>query len=413
MNLLRRLFSVAHIILHIWHLKLKYRIALQRIRHDYRRRPLRVAFFVSEVAKWKGQSLYDLMDSSANFAPTIIVYPMRVETTDSFEMQQEALDAKVQFFRSKKMAVRDFWSIDKQCFRIDEMADYDLCFYQQPWDLPPAPFPHQIASRSLSFYFPYGIGSYAIGAETNKVLHREVYRYILLDNRQARDIENERHWIHAGKIVGWGNPVVDNFRRKAHVHVDEGYVIYAPHFSFPLEGETRIFPASTFLDNGRQILSFAKAHPEIKWAFKPHPRLRRELVDTGVWTEEEVNNYYKEWETIGTACYTSDYADLFMVSRVMITDCGSFLAEYSCTGNPIIHLIPGKLPAKPFSSLEPLFHYFYQAPDNSRLAELLDSIVLKGEDPLKKERLECLTHLELTRRDVAQNILQEIDNLLR
>ena len=46
---------------------------------------------------------------------------------------------------------------------------------------------------------------------------------------------------------------------------------------------------------GKDILDYAKSHPEINWVFKPHPRLRTELTYSNVWTKKEVDdeNYMK------------------------------------------------------------------------------------------------------------------------
>lgn len=411
MNCPKEIRSAYHIVRNIW-IRYQYHATLSCLRKDYGKRKMKVGFLVSELAKWKGQSLYDLMDGSSNFDPQIIVYPMQVEMRDSRPLQEATMKIKADYFRNKRMALQNLWDIEKQRFKLEGMNDIDICFYQQPWDLPPAPYPRQIAAKMLTFYFPYYVGSYK-NTQMNTVLSREVFRQILLNEEQkSKYNKNRSYWKYSGLLIGLGYPVLDYLNIRKDTDPTSQSVIYAPHFSFPVEGCKRLFPASTFLDNGRLILNFAKSHPEIKWAFKPHPRLRRELTDTHTWTKEEVDEYYGEWEKIGTVCYTSDYVSLFQNYSVMITDCGSFLTEYSCTGKPIIHLVPGKLPSEPDPAVAELFNFFYQASCVSDLERLLDQIVIKREDPMKSARLECMMRIGLLDSNASQNIMNYLDQLL-
>lgn len=398
----------------ILYLRYRYQRTLKYLRKCYGKRKMKIAFFVSELAKWKGQALYDLMARSTTFEPQIIVYLMTVEKGDSHAEQEIAIAAKVDFFRNKGLSVKSLWNVAEQRFMIEKMSDIDICFYQQPWDIPPAPCPRQIANRTLSFYFPYYVSSYDDQYQLNLLLPHEVFRLLVLNENQKKIYADKWFmWRYCGEMITLGHPFVDLLTKTTVSDFSNQSVIYAPHFSFPIEDHKRLFPASTFLDNGHLLLEFAKNHPEINWVFKPHPLLRRELVDTYTWTKEEVDTYYEEWESIGKACYTSDYIDLFMDSRVMITDCGSFLTEYSCTGHPLIHLIPGKLPVKPNPVVEDLFNYFYQAPNNTVLFQLLDRIVLKGEDPLKEKRIDCLKKIGLLDSNASENIINYIDKLLQ
>lgn len=396
----------------LW-LRFQYFLTLHRLRKIYGHQKLKVGFFVSELAKWKGQSLYDLLDGSDRFEPVMLVYPMGVETGDIQSAQMKALADKIAFFSQKGMNVRSIWSIQEQKCIPADIGDIDICFYQQPWDTPPAPIPHQIASRTLTFYFPYFVANYNNPNEINQIFHFELFRHIMLNNEQIRIYGRKRSGLkYCGKMVALGHPQLDLLNPRNN-HAKGQYVIYAPHFSFPVENVKRTLPISTFLDNGRMMLDFARNHPEIQWAFKPHPRLRRELVDTHTWTKEEVDAYYSAWEDIGAACYTSDYIELFSNSRALITDCASFLPEYSSTGKPLIHLIPERLPVPPNPAMEGLFGLFYQAPNKESLEKWLKLIVLEGCDPRKDERVRCLKNAGLLDSHAAENIMEYMDKLLR
>lgn len=404
--LLRKIELLAKI---LW-LKYRYPRTLSHLRKSFGKRKMKVGFMVSEVAKWKGQALYDLMSENPSYDPVILVYP---NSHDSLQRQRGAAAYIEDYFSAKGMEVRNVWNYSQGRWNHETVSDIDLCFYQQPWDIPQTLYPHQVASRTLTFYFPYYLGSYVDPNGVGRRLHYEVFRHIIPDKKTFEAYSAKRPWWKfAGELIVLGHPFLDLLTRD-NLHRRPGrYVIYAPHFSFPLKGGKRIFPASTFLDNGLLILDFARQHPELQWVFKPHPLLRQELIDTGTWTEKAVNDYYSAWEEIGKACYTSDYVDLFADSRVLITDCGSFLTEYSCTGNPIIHLIPGKLPLSPRPDMEELFERFYRVSDVGTLQQVLNSVVLEGKDPRRKERMQCLDRLGLRDSHAAEDIVEYIDKLL-
>ena len=393
----------------------RYAKTLSRLRKAYGTRKLRVGFLVSEEAKWKGQSVFDLMKDSDRFDPIMLVYPTQKETGQSVAVQKSSVEEKISFFSEHGMNVENIWDYEKQCHIPLSQINVDILFYQQTWDLPPAPSPIAVASKALTFYFPYYMVNYYIPyIETEMKLQHYVFRYVVFSQQQVDMYECTTHASrYAGRFVGLGHPAADLLQPKKGLETSgKNYVIYAPHFTVPLPGKTRRFPVSTFQENGRWMLEYAKSHPEINWAFKPHPRLRSELVRKNVWTQEEVDAYYAEWERIGQACYTSDYVELFMDSKAMITDCGSFLTEYPCTGKPLIHMVPGKLPARPNPALEKLYDMFYRAHDRAELEKWLDKIILHDEDPRKEDRLRCVEEAGLWNSHAAQNIVNYIDQLM-
>ena len=66
---------------------------------------------------------------------------------------------------------------------------------------------------------------------------------------------------------------------------------------------------------------------------------KKALIDNNVMTEQQAEDYYNEWDKIGLRYEHGDYLELFNKSKMLITDCSSFLGEYFLTENPVIHLI--------------------------------------------------------------------------
>ena len=181
----------------------------------------------------------------------------------------------------------------------------------------------------------------------------------------------------------------------------KNFVIYAPHHS--IVATTLYY--STFPWSGKYILEWAKFHPEFKWVFKPHPRLKTSLVQSKIMSEEEIEEYYNEWEKIGTY-QNDDYFDIFMNSKCLITDCGSFLTEYLPTEQPVIHLRNPK--AQHYTATNKLImDSYYKAYNTIELEEWLDRILIKQEDPKKSERLDILKTLDI-KTSASNKIIDEI-----
>ena len=84
----------------IWYLRVRYKMTLFKLRKEVRREGfVQVYFFVSEIAKWKAQSLYDLMELDKRFVPVICIYPMGIECGDDNNILTR-LSEKESFFQS-------------------------------------------------------------------------------------------------------------------------------------------------------------------------------------------------------------------------------------------------------------------------------------------------------------------------
>ena len=130
-------------------------------------------------------------------------------------------------------------------------------------------------------------------------------------------------------------------------------------------------------------------------------------------SESEVEGYSREWESIGTACYTADYVKLFLSSRAIITDCGSFLTEYAATGRPIIRLLRNDAFYGPHPSLKKLYATYYETRSKAELGRLLKLVVLNGKDPLREIRQLEARNAGLIKEDSAVEIVRSIGLLLR
>ena len=127
--------------------------------------------------------------------------------------------------------------------------------------------------------------------------------------------------------------------------------------------------------------------------------LKMVIVADGIMTENEVKEYYDEWAQIGRVYDSGDYFDIFKTSDLMITDCGSFLAEYLLSDKPLIRLVNSKGIA--MNKLGCLFtDSYYNAYTNEELLKYFVELVQNKNDYLKEHRMK-MSKLLIDRNEAA------------
>ena len=370
---------------------------------------IRVLFMVNELAKWKAQSLYDLMSKYEKFEPIMCLHIADIQRKLSKEDQNKIILDNKAFFESKGMTtviahnLKSGKPIDLKEFKPD------IVFYQQPWDIYKIQRPKLVSRYALTCYIPYYVNNYAVlPMDYDQLFHKFLFRHYVLNKQWQQEYEDlsERK-----NIKGLGHTILDYFYLNKDKEFNGDYVIYAPHWSVPHKKNKNNENYGTFLWNGKEILEYAKTHPEIKWVFKPHPTLKHTLIKIGM-PKDRVDDYYKEWEKIGKVCYDGSYMDLFMNSKALITDCGSFLTEYFCTGKPIIHLISPKCRIVPIEFAQNIMNTFYKVKNKKKMYKIFDEILVNNIDEKKEARLKALKKSELLNNYAAENILNDIINIL-
>ena len=369
---------------------------------------LNVMFLVSELSKWKTQSLYDCMKKSEHFDPFIAI-SCRGEWRKHPEYKVLLEEAVADFCAKgmKYVVVADFTTM---CNVPLAGFSPDIVFYEQPYDWSREYMPVTVSHFALTAYIPYCVPTNEINiAWYDLPILKTLFLYILLNDTLC---ENLKPFVksreYAGHVVGLGHTFYDAYADETNVTkiTQSEYVIYAPHWSFDHPNNVNRQNISTFLWNGREILAYAKAHPEVKWLFKPHPRLQWQLVDSGVWTKDEVDDYYNEWNKIGECYYGSDYVALFNRSRAMITDCSSFVAEYPPCGGAMIHLRSATQKTQLLKSYRKMYDSFYQVHNLDEMYKTFDMVIVSGEDPKREERMNAIRELKLVGNNAAKNIVE-------
>jgi len=408
-----RIINSIRILLRVLYVNVLYKHHSIRIRHT-RSRKIRVLFIVSEIAKWKEQSLYEAMDKSGIFEPIIGI--------SAWNGQRESVCPNEEFLVVQKKARRFFESLGDKYVdtvkivsgkrMISDLSEYkpDIVYYTEPWCPAGKQGPEFVSRFALTCYSPYYVPNYsAIEQECKLSLHRWLWEYYCLGDWQGKHFaKSYKPFSLTTKFIGLGHPALDYFYLNRMRKPIGRIVIYAPHCTIP--GKGSIWPQhyATFRWSGRFMLEYAKSHPEIKWVFKPHPLLKCGAKLVGLMSDAEIDAYYAEWYRIAKVCDDSAYQDLFLDSCAMVTDCGSFLSEYGATGRPIIHLISSDNIRKPISRLANLYDTYYKVHNLTELEKVLRMVVEEGCDPNLEKRLSAVEDTGLGSINASENIVNHL-----
>ena len=375
---------------------------IKKLKHKLKnRQKINVVFYVYDASKWKSQSVYDIFSKNEKFNVKVLVTKNSAQKPDNPSFQTiEDVKKTYEFFRNKNLNVEFAYDTEKQKFIPFKRFQPDMIFYQHPWYVERTQGPVVCSKFALTAYIPYYF-PIEVGDIDNKIdyylrFHKYIENYYVLDKFIEKKLKSKMD--NGGKNVKVaGYPNLDYFCNNIK---DGEYIIYAPHWTICGKG----LKYGAFEWSGQFMLDYAKSHPQTKWIFKPHPLLYKALIESKFMTEEEVEEYYNEWEKICLIHISDDYIDVFNKSKMMVTDGCSFFGEYFVTQKPLIMIMSNQ---SPFTTLEnPILQTYYCARNIDQLEQLLDSV--PKNDYMKEQRLATLEHLGLKNNNAAKNIFDDI-----
>lgn len=384
--------------------------------HDMLRRgtPIKVAFQVAQLGKWKCESVFQQMLQDPHFIPMIWCVPVSgdLHITNLAEHEREQ-GLIISFFTKRGIPVYTYPTID--AFPAEQRPElifiheaYDYIFFKESF---------RGLQEELLCHVPYCFHN------TNNV---KSYDGIGNNCCVLDFLENESycrflslHGTHRGRnSVVTGTPMADIFMAKEarteQVWKDCGKnlkrVIWAPHWTITADTCWNTF--GTFLKTAQSMLELAQEHREdIQFAFKPHPHLYRTLCKLPEWGKEKTDTFYRMWrEMPNTQLEEGPYTALFMQSDAMIHDSGSFVMEYLFADKPCMFLREnGGYGDYNEQSLDCLKAYQYGL-TKAEIEDFLQHCVLGTEDPLRDVRATMRRRHLLPPHDktAAQNIIDAI-----
>lgn len=392
-----------------WRIARKHSSTVRRLRKKVDHSPIRVVFYTNEPQKWSYESLYRAFESNPRFEPLVVVVP-RYAVHLGKDRTRMTLEQQYDFYRQRGYRV-EYGYKDGRYLEIASFQP-DIFFYLQLAEIPGVDDPAIVSKYALTCYCPYAFPLADYRKEYLQQFHRLLFRYYVVHDWTRDRFEgyakgNSRNCV----VVGY--PKLDVYFKDPATDADRFWrdpskvrIIYAPHHSV-----SDTFKFSTFPSNHGFILDLAKKATGTTWVFKPHPMLRRSMMLAGVMTEKESEEYFREWAGIGRVYDQGDYFDLFKSSDLMITDCGSFLAEYLPSGKPLIRLINDRSCALDRLG-SGLSDCFYKVHDNEELKCVFDSLVIDGNDSLAARRNEIAATLVDRSEPAARKIVRDLQSVL-
>lgn len=358
-------------------------------------RPATVRFVVTQRQLWGVQSLYDAFRADDRFDTRIIAMPNTEDKgADPFDTARDNL----RYFEQQNTEVLLGIEPSGKLKRPEELFQFpNVCFLDQPWLGLAEPWTlATLARHSLICYVPYGFKIANVSQfHFNHKLHNMSWR-VFAETEWHRD-----QFISLGRrrgrnVVVSGYPKFDEYlgaRARAMPSKSTKMIIWAPHWSI----RDRVLGYSTFDRFHAYFVGRAAANRQVDWVFKPHQKLRYHALECGFMTEAEIDAYYKAWAEGGNTRLFDDpgYMNLFESSSALITDSGSFLAEYLPTGKPVL-LLQSDASVGYNSFGQSIVDSYYKARTEGDIDAFIDHVVLQGDDPLKSSRSRLISQVMRT-----------------
>ena len=365
-------------------------------------RRVRVAFLMVENQKWSSQSIYEALAADPVFEPVVLASTHVANANDSRQIRTTLAD-NLAFATAKGLNAQAAFDQNTGRFIALQQFAPDVVFYEQPYGLPVEHQPRTVGQFALTCYVPYGYGIYLAknsGQKKTRGFSEYIWRTFLETREFLRDAD-QLALLNTAGAAATGYPKMDAYvralatmRRDVSDHRASPQVVYAPHHSV-VAGHPDSY--GTFAWSGRWLLAYAQQNPQIRWIFKPHPKLKESLVASGAMSLTEAEAYFSAWDGLSNtrSIYDGEYLDAFVESDAMITDSGSFLLEYLLTGQPML-LLKSASSAGYSDYGNRIAQALYQAGDVEQIQSFLSQVVSAGNDPRKPERVALMPALTPT-----------------
>ncbi len=337
-----------------------------------KKKRIRIVFMLGNLGAWKTEALYKAMLAHHRFDPILVI--SKTHDEDDRDNLKNYCKKKGYDFYETECISNPLW--DK--FRPD------IIFYQKGYGVE---FINNF--KSLLCYSPYGFRSSLEDWSFKTACFQNSWQIYYENSTLSRYYTSEMGG-NFNNGYATGIPPMDEMSVPKDLLEDPWKgnskkirIIYAPHHSINPENW---WQTSTFLETGELMLDLAERYSDrIQWAFKPHPLLRYKLEK--IWGKEKTDSYYNKWANSEWSQYESGkYLGLFKHSDAMIHDCGSFVEEYLCSGNPVMYLVrPGGIEQNWNEIYKKAFDLHYKGSTINDIKQFIKN-VLEGSDNLKSQR---------------------------
>lgn len=368
------------------------------------KRTAKVAFVMYELAFWKNEALFKAMQADARFTPAFwILEPFYITNK---ELRRERLDQCLEYAQKNNFQHYDNLTLEE----LRKTFAPDFIFTVQPY-AHNFPFKIQELKKELPCFIPYCYSN----SDGPMLYHDRKIRYFYRYYLESDYIQQEARKYMANKARNTRVTGLPMATWLMNTHIERSdtrpCIIWAPHWTVGYD-EKRALNLSTFLTIGDAMLDITRKHKDqLTFAFKPHPRLKRELYITPGWGKERTDAYYRAWQEGENTCLEDgSYTDLFAQSDAMIHDSGSFILEYLLMNKPCMYMMrPETMSLFNCSTREAL--ECYEKGSTPEDIEKFIQSVLAGNDPMSAKRQAFIhSYLLPNNQSPVQNIIEDLLN---
>ena len=394
-----------------------HKIAINKLRDKYKNgQKIKVAFLMIYSSSTQDLPVFEKMLESDIFDPYIIVHPDIMRSLNNLEKTyKNTKEEMVQ--RYGETRVLDGCTKDNY---IDYTNDFDLMTTNSPYDEMAHPF-FRIEYWYNKFIPVFYIGYFHMGRCRVAINNFKMpvfgkFWKFFAENKHSKDMAKTYQIIKDINVVITGYPKLDEIIKRKEQKRERKRIIIAPHHTID-NGDVYM---SGFLKYADILLKLPEKYPDIDFVIRPHPMLITKLEQPNYWGVERTNEYFNNLLNFKNVTFSKEgnYYDLFVNSDGILHDCGSFVAEYLCTGHPAGYL--SFRPELDYNKAMAEFgrecmnkHYILESEKD--IYNFIENIIIRNEDTRKKERTdfvnqELLINKGKTVNKIYDSIINEIKN---
>lgn len=379
--------------------------------------PLRVGFVVCMSSKWALQSILEELQAQPDVECGIYITLSDLSLRYTPAKRRQDYRTQRAFFSDRAPIWADLYDLETDRIQPLSLIDCDIIFIQQPWGM--QDLPRRLSGRVRCAYVHYGVPVIANERMHYGLpdFHPFLWRYFVPTSVHAQALSSSGHVPpEAVRIVG--HPKLDIYQTPspernavtlwAHPEQrDRQRVIYAPHHGLGAES----LKLGTFDWSGATMLALTRKFRNVDFILRPHPNLGYELMRGGMMSHSDWQQYLDDWRHGENTSLSldGDYFDLFRTSDALITDSGSFLAEYLPTGKPLIRLTrSGSTPLNQFGMS--LSAGFCEVQESHQLEQLFETVIVRGVNPCAAHQARLMQLLLPYRESAAGVIVTDLLN---
>ena len=348
---------------------------------------IRVAFLCMYATDIQNLCIYNKMLESDIFEPYCIVNPDIMRSKENFYYNYNRTKKEL-IEKYGKNRVLDGYNFETKTY-IDYTKYFDIATTNNPYDHMANEYfkiKYWTKKHIPVFYISYFyMGRCFVTIENLKLFELSCFWKIFSENHYVKKLAEEYQIIKGDNIVVTGYPKLDLFNDIKIMPRNRKKVILAPHHTI---GENDVC-VGAFLSYYGDLIELSKKFPEVDFIYRPHPLLEENL--TRLWGKERYKEWLNSFLSQSNVAYSTEgnYQDLFINSDALVHDCGSFSAEYLCTGHPCAYWFKqtanyNKIHTELGQKCIDL-HYLIKTKHD--LFNFIENTVIKGIDPKKENRL--------------------------